>query len=55
MNLADLCPDGLEKWTEYISSILADDNRARVLADQAYREHVRDCELCTQMEENDGD
>jgi len=51
VNLADLCPDGREWWAEYISSVLADDNRVRILADQAYREHVRDCELCTPMEE----
>ena len=46
MNLADLCPEGIEKWAEYISSILGDDNRARIEADRAYREHVQDCELC---------
>ena len=46
MNLADLCPDGLEKWAAYTASVLADDSRARILADQAYQEHLEECELC---------
>ena len=46
MNIHDLCPEGRERWAEYIKSVLADDNRARIEADQAYLEHVRDCELC---------
>ena len=60
MNLTDLCADGLEKYAEwqvwnatrnnapYISVI----NQAG-RSYQAYLEHVRDCELCTQEELGD--
>ena len=52
MNIHDLCPEGLELWAEYTASVLADDNRARIEADQAYLEHVvRDCELCGGQDE----
>ena len=54
MNLTDpstslrmhLCPEGLEKWAEYIASVLADDNRTRIEADRACKQHIQDCELC---------
>ena len=51
MNLPDLCPEGIEKWTEYIAAVLEDDNRARIEADQAYKQHIQDCELCGGQDE----
>ena len=51
MNLSDLCPEGCERWAEYVKSVLADDNRARIEADRAYLEHVKGCELCGGQDE----
>lgn len=53
MNLADLCPEGVDLWAEmqhfdsilYSRSLLLSEQREYAEADQTYQEHVRDCEL----------
>ena len=62
MNLTDLCPEGIEKWAEYtrfdwvvdylpVHPLITVAKQLRVKADQAYLEHVRDCELCGGQDE----
>ena len=59
MNLADLCPDGLDKYADmqHFDSILysrplwLSAQRAYAEADQAYREHLEECELCGGQDE----
>lgn len=62
MNPYDLCPIGLEKYEAWrvlsnliekieslqVRQIIAIDEQ---MADQAYLEHVRDCELCGGQDE----
>ncbi len=60
MNLSDLCADGREKYAEFEKFGEAFRVHGRVqsmsmmyIKHHEFKEHLRDCGVCTPMEEND--
>lgn len=62
MNLADLCPVGIEKYEEFLVQGRTYQKFGRVhmmlfmiRAHEKFLEHLQDCELCMPMEELSAD
>ena len=62
MNLTDLCPEGIEKYAEWLAlnnmAVKIDSLQVRQIiirdeqeADRAYKQHIQECELCGGQDE----